>query len=536
MEDTRDHLSHPSHPGKDLPGKGEDGPSSSQGDSSHNHPSQGGLIHDLVALRKGKLEKLRVGGVDPFQNEFRPTENAAQVRANPLEGRLVKIAGRITAHRDMGKSMFCDLRDETDRIQIYLQQNTLGAEKFDLFKQLDLGDILGVEGEVFKTKTGELSVKVKAFTVLAKALRPPPEKWHGLQDIETRYRQRYLDLMSNTEARDLFRNRSRIVLEIRNFLNARRFMEVETPMMQTIAGGAAARPFVTRHDALGCDLFLRIAPELFLKRLLVGGFERIYEINRNFRNEGISRRHNPEFTMLEVYEAYGNHETMMALAEDLIPTLARTLFGTLDIKHHASHGAPPKIIHLEPPWERKTYRELLQNAVSPDFFDWPTDQKKDKARQMGIQDVAALEDYEVTHQIFEKIIEPALIQPIFVTHPPKELVPLAKLNRDDPSTVDVFELCINGQEIAPGYSEQNDPLAQRERLFAQVGQEIQKLDEDFLAALEYGMPPAGGMGMGIDRLVMMLTGAESIRDVILFPQMKPKEAKLPPVFVPGPTI
>jgi len=494
-------------------------------EDTHDHPSQGDSTHNLLALRKSKLEKLRASGVDPFRNEFQPAESVAQVRAHPTADRPVKIAGRLTAHRVMGKSMFCDLRDETDRIQIYLQQNTLGAESFDLFKHLDLGDILGVEGEIFTTKTGELSIRVKAFTVLAKALRPPPEKWHGLQDIEIRYRQRYLDLMSNVEVRDLFRHRSRIILEIRDFLNARRFMEVETPMMQAIAGGAAAKPFVTHHDALGCNLFLRIAPELFLKRLLVGGFERIYEINRNFRNEGISRRHNPEFTMLEVYEAYGDFETMMELAEEMIPAVARKIFGTLDINHHVPHGAPSKVIRLEPPWERKTYRELLENAVSPDFLNWTTDKKKDRALQMGIKDVAQLEDFEVVNQIFEKIIEPALIQPIFITHLPRQLVPLAKISRDDPETVDVFELCINGQEIAPGYSEQNDPLAQRQQLVAQAGHETQKLDEDFLAALEYGMPPAGGMGVGIDRLVMMLTGAESIRDVILFPQLKPREDK-----------
>ncbi len=494
--------------------------------------------HDLIALRKEKLERLRTQGIDPYKNEFRPTENVITIRANPTEGRVVKVAGRMTAHRDMGKSLFFDVRDETDRIQVYGQKNALGDALFDTLKNLDLGDILGVEGELFVTKTGELSIKLKTFTLLAKALRPPPEKWHGLQDVETRYRQRYLDLISNQEVRDIFRNRSRIVLEIRNFLNSRGFMEVETPMMQSIAGGAAAKPFVTRHEALGCELFLRIAPELYLKRLLVGGYEKIYEVNRNFRNEGISRRHNPEFTMLEVYEAYGNFHSMMDLVEEMIPSIARKVFGTLDIKHVVAHGAPEKVIHLEPPWERKTYAELLDNAVAPGFLQWPVEKKKEKALQLGIKDVADLEDYEVANQIFEKIIQPALIQPIFVTHLPKELVPLAKASKDDPSTVDVFELCINGQEIAPGYSEQNDPVEQRERLVSQVGEEIQNLDEDFLTALEHGMPPAGGMGIGIDRLIMMLTGAESIRDVILFPQLKPRETSpaLPPVTIPEPKL
>ncbi len=493
--------------------------------------------HDLIALRREKLNELRAQGVDPFRNEFRPGESVAQVRGTPTEGRVVKIAGRMTAHRDMGKSMFCDIRDETDRMQIYAQKNTLGDKVFDLFKCLDLGDILGVEGELFTTKTGELSVKVKAFTVLAKALRPPPEKWHGLQDVETRYRQRYLDLQSNQEVRDLFRKRSQIVFEIRKFLNARGYMEVETPMMQSVAGGAAANPFVTHHDALGCDLYLRIAIELYLKRLLVGGYEKIYEINRNFRNEGISRRHNPEFTMMELYQAYGNFETMMELVEELIPTVARNAFGTLDITHHVTEGAPAKIIHFAPPWERKTFYELLSNAVSPDFRRWSVDKKKETALKMGIKDVAHLEPFEVENQIFEKIIQPALIQPIFVTHLPKELVPLAKVSPDDPETVEVFELCINGMEIAPAYSEQNDPIEQRERFLAQVGHDIQKLDEDFLIALEHGMPPAGGMGIGIDRLVMTLTGAESIRDVILFPQLKPQTSPPPPpVEIPEPKL
>jgi lysyl-tRNA synthetase, class II len=479
--------------------------------------------HDLIALRKEKLANLRKQGVDPFRNEFRPSESVTQVRANPTEGRTVKIAGRMTAHRDMGKSMFCDIRDETDRLQVYAQKNVLGDQQFDVFRHLDLGDILGVEGELFVTKTGELSVKIKSFTILSKAIRPPPEKWHGLQDVEIRYRQRYLDLMSNTEVRNTFQKRSQIIFEIRKFLNARGYTEVETPMMQGIPGGAAAKPFVTHHDALGCDLYLRIAIELYLKRLLVGGFEKIYEINRNFRNEGISRRHNPEFTMMELYEAYGNFETMMTLVEELIPTVAKNVFGTLDIKHPTPEGAQEKIIHLAPPWERKTFYELLANAVAPDFRSWSLEKKKEKASQMGIKDLADLQAFEVENQIFEKIIQPALIQPVFVTHLPKELVPLAKISKDDPDTVEVFELCINGMEIAPAYSEQNDPIEQRERFTSQVGHEIQKMDEDFLVALEHGMPPAGGIGIGIDRLVMTLTGAESIRDVILFPQLKPEK-------------
>lgn len=482
--------------------------------------------HELIRLRKEKLQKLREQGINPFQNEFRPTESVAQARANPTEGRAVKLAGRLTAHRDMGKSMFCDIRDETDRMQIYVQKNVIGDDLFAIFHQLDLGDIIGVDGTLFVTKTGELSVKVLSFTILSKALRPPPEKWHGLQDVEIRYRQRYLDLISHPEVRDSFRTRSKLIFEIRKFLADKGYIEVETPMMQQVAGGAAANPFVTHHTALGCKLYLRIAIELYLKRLLVGGYEKIFEINRNFRNEGISRRHNPEFTMMELYQAYGNYESMMELVEELITTVSKNVLGTLDIKHpHANNPAGgEKVIHLAGPWERKTFYELLGNAIAPDFRHWPVDKKREKAQQMGIKDVASLEPFEVEAQIFEKIIQPALIQPIFVTHLPKQLVPLAKVNKDDPEVVDVFELCINGMEVAPAYSEQNDPIEQRERFLAQVGNDIQNLDEDFLVALEHGMPPAGGMGIGIDRLIMTLTGAESIRDVILFPQLKPVES------------
>jgi lysyl-tRNA synthetase, class II len=478
--------------------------------------------NDLIALRREKLEGMRKMGVDPFRNEFRPSETITQLRANPTEGRVVRVAGRMTAHRDMGKSMFCDIRDETDRIQIYAQKNSLGEEFFNLFRHLDLGDIIGVEGDLFVTKTGELSVKIQKFTVLSKALRPPPEKWHGLQDVEIRYRQRYLDLMGNPDIRDVFRKRSQIIYEIRRFLNEKGYMEVETPMLQSVAGGAAARPFTTFHEALGCKLYLRIAIELYLKRLLVGGYEKIFEINRNFRNEGISRRHNPEFTMMELYEAYGNYESMMELVQDLITTVARNVLGTLDIQHSTSEGGASKTIHLQPSWERKTFYELLSNAVAPDFREWSVDKKKEKALQMGIKDVAQLEVFEVENQIFEKIIQPALIQPIFVTHLPKQLVPLAKISKEDPETVEVFELCINGMEVAPAYSEQNDPIQQRESFLKQVGHDIQNLDEDFLVALEHGMPPAGGMGIGIDRLVMTLLGQESIRDVVLFPQLKPQ--------------
>jgi len=361
--------------------------------------------------------------------------------------------------------------------------------------------------------------------ILAKALRPPPAKWHGLEDTEIRYRQRYLDLMANPEVKDIFLKRSEIIREIRNFLHARGFVEVETPMMQAIPGGAAAQPFVTHHNALGCDFYMRIALELYLKRLLVGGMDRVFEIGRNFRNEGLSRRHNPEFTMLEAYQAFGDYETMMELVQGMVCHVAQKVLGTLKIETKDAEGKIVKSIDLTPDWKRAKYKDLVREKAGADWFDVSPAERRRRAIEdlkLGGDIAAGYEDFEVTGAVFEKLIEPTLIQPTFVTHLPKELVPLAKLSPDDPTTVEVFECCINGQEIAPAYTEQNDPIEQRERLEHQAGGETQKLDEDFLVALEHGMPPAGGMGMGIDRLCMMLLGQESIRDVILFPQLKPK--------------
>jgi lysyl-tRNA synthetase class 2 len=542
----------------------------------------------------------------------------------------------------MGKSMFLDIRDQSGRMQIYAQKNVLGDEQFAIFQHLDLADFIGVKGTQFTTKTNEISVKVTGFTILAKALRPPPAKWHGLEDTEIRYRQRYLDLMASKAAApgtsttgfekgspgDVLLLRSEIIREIRNFLHARGYVEVETPMMQAIPGGAAAQPFVTKHNALGCNFYLRIALELYLKRLLVGGVDKVFEIGRNFRNEGLSRKHNPEFTMLEAYEAYGDYETMMELVQGMVCHVAQKVLGTLVIKHeqrtllamaietiaHAiqqtfvelaaklsigsdgvaakqltdlmssklaslsslasnksleekeiasesstliesmlefldsfvQHEIPrldipstflrqklqteistlknhyPKIIDLTPNWRRAKYKDLIREKAGADWFEISAQERRQRAHDLGAEIGKEYVDFEVTGAVFEKLIEPTLIQPTFVTHLPRELVPLAKLSPDDPATVEVFECCINGQEIAPAYTEQNDPIAQRERLEHQAGGEQQKLDEDFLVALEHGMPPAGGMGMGIDRLCMMLLGQESIRDVILFPQLKPK--------------
>ena len=480
--------------------------------------------NELIALRRQKTEALRQRGTEPFGHAFETSGSIAEVREQFAEGKTLRVAGRITAHRNMGKSHFVDLRDASGRIQIYLQAKELGPEAMEIFGLLDLGDFIGIEGSCFFTKTGEPTLKVHKLEVLAKALRPLPEKWHGLADVEARYRQRYLDLVTNERSRDVFAKRIAIVREMRRFMESRGFLEVETPMLQTIAGGAAAEPFRTHHKALGIDLYLRIAPELYLKRLLVGGFNKVFEVNRNFRNEGISRRHNPEFTMLEGYWAYADFEQIAQLVEDLICHLAETIVGSLQVEHRDAEGTVTRTLNLTPPWRRAHYRDLVMEVAGPDWFSLTSEGRRAKARELGVEIQPQMADFEVTQHIFEKLIEEKTFDPVFVTHCPKELVPLAKQNPNDQSLVDVFELIINGQEIAPGYTELNDPFMQRQRLLEQAGEETQKIDEDFLLALEHGMPPAGGFGLGIDRLTMLLTGAESIRDVILFPLLKPKLA------------
>lgn len=485
--------------------------------------------NSLIEQRRAKLAALQERGINPFTNKFTPDIGCGEARAKfeaglMSEGAPVAIAGRLTAHRDMGKSQFIDLKDVSGRIQVYAQKQALGDEGFEIFKHLDLADFIGVKGTVFKTRTGEPSVKAESFVILAKALRPPPAKWHGLEDTEVRYRQRYLDLIANDEVKTVFLKRSAIVREIRNYFHSRGYVEVETPMMQAIPGGAAAAPFKTWHNSLGCEFFLRIALELYLKRLLVGGVDKVFEIGRNFRNEGLSRRHNPEFTMLEAYEAYGDYSTMMETVESLIKHVAQAVLGTLVIEHRNPAGDVYKTIDLTH-WRKVRYKDLVREKAGEDWFRLTPEERRRRATEdlkLGGDLASGREDFEVTGAVFEKLVEPTLIQPTFVTHLPKELVPLAKLSPDDPTTVEVFECCINGQEISPGYTEQNNPIEQRERLEQQAGGEQQKLDEDFLVALEHGMPPAGGIGIGIDRLCMMLLGQESIRDVILFPQLKPK--------------
>jgi lysyl-tRNA synthetase class 2 len=498
--------------------------------------------NDLIALRRQKVEALQARGVAPFGPSFETSGSIAEVREKFAEGETLRVAGRITAHRDMGKSHFLDLRDATGRIQIYVQAKEIGAEAMEIFGLLDLGDFIGVEGSCFLTKTGEPTLKVRRFEVLAKTLRPLPEKWHGLTDVEACYRQRYLDLVTNEHSREIFAKRIVILREMRQFMQSRGFDEVETPMLQTVAGGAAAEPFRTHHKALGIDLYLRIAPELYLKRLLVGGFNKVFEVNRNFRNEGISRRHNPEFTMLEAYWAYANFEKMAELVEELICHLATMLEGlalgpvtqeaqpprpgfqspSLEVHHRDAEGNVTRTLNLTRPWRRARYRDLVCETAGADWFGLTSEERRAKCRELGVEVQPQMADFEVTQHVFEKLVEEKTFDPLFVTHCPKELVPLAKQNAEDDSVVDVFELIINGQEIAPGYSELNDPLVQRQRLLEQAGEETQKLDEDFLLALEHGMPPAGGFGLGVDRLTMLLTGAESIRDVILFPLLRPK--------------
>lgn len=481
--------------------------------------------HDLYAVRLQKLENLCKEGRNPFAANCAQThtsaealqlyrEDAAEDEAQPR----VAVAGRIVVFRLMGKASFIKIQDRDGQIQAYVTRDELPEGEYNTyFKKLDVGDILGVEGQLFKTKTGEITVRAERYTLVSKSLRPLPEKWSGLKDDDKIYRQRYLDLIMNEASRKRFQQRAKIIQEMRKYLWERDFTEVETPVLQGVAGGAAARPFITHFNALDCDFYMRIALELYLKRLLVAGEDRVFEIGRVFRNEGLSRRHNPEFTMLELYQAYTDFRGMMALTKGLIQHVAQTVIGSLEITRPDG-----TTIQLGGEWREAKYKDLIVEVTGDaEWFSHPPADKLEKARALGIEVDGELEDYEITNNVFEKLIEPTLIQPTFVTHIPRELCPLAKITEGDDSTIDVFELCINGQEIAPAYSEQNDPIIQRQMFADQVGEEQQDMDNDFLVALEHGMPPAGGMGLGIDRLIILLTGAESIRDTILFPSLKP---------------
>ncbi len=484
------------------------------------------ISHDQHAVRRQKLAELRAAGHDPFRASFTPSHFSGDALLSYVDGQDnvvgVAVAGRLVTIRDMGKSQFVKILDQQGQIQLYVKKDVVGDEAHAAFKKLDLGDIIGARGTLFKTKTGEVTVRAESVTLLAKALRPLPEKWHGLSDPEQVYRQRHLDLIVNPESRARLLLRSRIVWHIRRFLEARQFLEVETPVLQSVAGGAAARPFTTHHNALGADFFLRISLELYLKRLLVGGLDRVFEIGRNFRNEGVSRKHNPEFTMLEVYQAYSDHRGMMTLVRDLLQSLVRDVIRPADGSLKIRHAASGHDIDFGGAWREVSYKELVCTATEDSgWFARGKAEKIAGAELRGLAVDPQWEEFEITNEIFAKLIEPTLIQPTFVTHLPKELCPLAKVNAADPAVLDVFELVIGGMEIAPAYSEQNDPDAQRAMFEAQAGGEQQSIDQDFLLALEHGMPPAGGMGVGIDRLCILLTGAESIRDVILFPQLRP---------------
>ena len=469
--------------------------------------------------RLANMRQLEALGQKPFGHAWPRSGRLAEIRTAFEENKTVSVAGRLMTIRGMGKAVFADLYDGSGRFQIFIKMNALGEDAFQAFKLLDLGDQIGVEGRLFVTRMGEQTIEVHRWALLSKALLNLPEKWHGLQDTEERYRKRYLDLIANPESRDRFNKRITIIREIRNYLDARGFQEVETPMMQPQAGGAAARPFITRHNALACDMVMRIAPELYLKRLLVGGFDKVYELGKNFRNEGLDRTHNPEFTVLEVYEAYGDRLTMKAIIEGLIPALADTVLGARAVTLKTADGGD-EIINLDPPYREVAYADLVRERMGADWFDTPLDEARRRAVAAGLDLAPGLSHLLITHEIYDKLIERTLRQPTFVTRLPKQLVPLAKACADDPAWVDVFEFVVAGKELCPGYSENNDPIEQRQRFAEQVGENPERIDEDFLTALEHGMPPAGGMGIGIDRLVMLFTDQPSIREVILFPALR----------------
>ncbi len=481
----------------------------------------GSSEEELIAVRRQKVEKIRGLGVNPYGGRYDVTTSAAEIKASFEEGKQVKLIGRIIGLRDMGRTQFFTIGDVRGSIQCMLTKKSCTEEVWALWKLLERGDWIGVEGETFITRTGEPSVRVDSFKVLSKALRPMPDKFHGLADQDQRYRRRHLDLMSNAESADRFVKRSLIIQEIRQFLIERGFLEVETPMLQDIAGGAAAKPFESYYNALKKPVTLRIAPELFLKRLLVGGFPKVFELNRNFRNEGVDRRHNPEFTVLEVYEAGGDYESMASMMEEMITTVAEKVFGTLKFDQYDDEGNLRWTVDLTRPWRRADYNDLVKEAAGADWFELTAEQRRSRAEnELHVQVGEELDDTGVTQQVYETLVEKKQANPLFVCHVARDLVPLAKANPENPEVVDVFELVMNGQELCPGYSEQNDPVEQLERLKHQAGEETQKIDYDFVETLESGMPSAGGIGIGIDRLCMLLTGASSIRDIILFPQLK----------------
>jgi lysyl-tRNA synthetase class 2 len=484
-------------------------------------------LNEILRVRREKLLELQRTGKDPFEQvKYEVTAKSSEIieEFETREGQTVSVAGRLMSKRGMGKVSFCDLHDRYGKIQLYIRMNDVGEEKYAEFKKYDIGDIVGVKGEVFKTQKGEISIKVSDIVMLSKSLQPLPEKWHGLKDTDLRYRQRYLDLLVNPEVKNIFVTRSRIIKEIRRFLDDREFLEVETPILNPIPGGAAARPFITHHNALDMDLYLRIAPELYLKRLIIGGMERVYEIGRMFRNEGISVKHNPEFTMMELYQAYADYHDMMKLTEDMVSTVAQKVLGTCQITYQGVS------VDLTPPWRRLTMLDAVKEYGSIDF-DKLSDPEEIKAalKHKGIETEGNIGWGEALALAFEELVEHHLIQPTFIYDYPIEISPLTKKKYSRPGLTERFEIFICGREYGNAYSELNDPIDQKERFDDQMrkrqagDEEANMEDKDYLLAMEYGLPPTGGLGIGIDRLVMLLTDSYSIRDVILFPTMRLKD-------------
>ncbi|AMA62190.1 lysine--tRNA ligase [Kurthia gibsonii] len=491
-------------------------------------------LNDQVLVRRQKMDSIREAGLDPFGQRFERThltnelhEQFEAVSKEELEEREaveVVVAGRIMTKRSKGKVGFANIQDLGGQIQIYVRKDAIGEEAYEIFKRADLGDIVGIKGTLFKTNVGELTIKALEFTFLTKSLRPMPEKFHGLQDVEQRYRQRYLDLMTNDESKKAFITRSQIIRSIRNFLDNKGYLEVETPMLNSVAGGAAARPFVTHHNALDAQMYMRIAIELYLKRLIVGGLEKVYEIGRVFRNEGVSTRHNPEFTLLELYEAYADYEDIMNLTEDLFVHVAQEVLGTTQVQYGED------VIDLSKGWKRMHMVDAVKEATGVDFWKEMTKEEAQAlAKEHHVEIKDTMEVGHIINEFFEQKIEESLVQPTFVYGHPVEISPLAKKNPEDPRFTDRFELFIVRREHANAFTELNDPIDQRERFESQMvekeqgNDEAHEMDEDFLEALEYGMAPTGGLGIGIDRLIMLLTNSQSIRDVLLFPLMRQRD-------------
>jgi lysyl-tRNA synthetase class 2 len=496
-------------------------------------------LKHVAQQRLEKLERIRDRGINPYPHSYHRSHTAQEAVAlfehqeespQAVPSSELSLAGRITASRFMGKIAFFDIRDGSGKIQLYFSHDLLGNEKYEFLDELDIGDIIGAKGKLFRTKSGEITLEVADFTLLSKSLQPLPEKWHGLVDVEKRYRQRYLDLISNEEVKPVFALRSHIITALRRFLNERGFIEVETPVLQPVAGGALARRFKTHHQALDQDLYLRIALELYLKRLIIGGFDKVYEIGRVFRNEGISTKHNPEFTMLESYQAYADYNDVMKLVENMVCHVAKEVVGGAEVKFGG------KLINLTPPWQHLPLRDVIKERCGIDFEDYPeVDSLRTRMEQLGIQVDPNKDRGRLVDELISTFVEPNLIQPTFLMDYPVEMSPLAKRKRDNQRLVERFEAFIGGMEIANAFTELNDPVEQKERfrqqrethvtelMMAKLGAEepeTEVIDEDFLLALEYGMPPAGGLGVGIDRLVMLLTDKQSIREIILFPQLK----------------